>query len=132
MFSWIFKIWIFVLVSNNCLRSIRVSVSSSPYENEFIQKIETQSPSYSSIISNFFQQNFPEQTKGNKEEQKLFNHRPLLHLINQFNQENTFLQSQEILPSKQFSSFRPVSDSSDKKSYILFIGFYLGTNRSFW
>ncbi len=104
--SWIF---VFVLVSTNCLRSIRVSVSSSPYENEFIQKIETQSPSYSSIISNFFQQNFHEQTKENEEEQKIFYHRPLLHLINQFNRENTFLQSQNItLPSKQFSSFRPV------------------------
>ncbi len=113
----------FVLVSNNCLRSIRVSVSSSPYENEFIQKIETQSPSYSSIISNFFQQNFDEQTKGNEEEQKIFCHRPLLHLINQFNRENTFLQSQNIqnktLPSKQFSSFRPVI--LQIKYHLLFI-----------
>ncbi|CAF1687036.1 unnamed protein product [Adineta ricciae] len=55
-------------ISNNRLESIRVSISSSPYENEFIQKIQTISPTKSSIEENI--------------EQPIY-HRPLLALLNQ-------------------------------------------------
>ncbi|CAF4100089.1 unnamed protein product, partial [Adineta steineri] len=104
---------------NNSLQSIRVCVSSSPYDKEFIQKIETQSPSYSSILSNIVTDNHPkEQTKSNEIEEETFDRRPLLDLINQLNQRNVSNQaenhsnnltrtsstSSNILPPKQNSN----------------------------
>ncbi|CAF1140330.1 unnamed protein product [Adineta steineri] len=106
-------------IVNNSLQSIRVCVSSSPYDKEFIQKIETQSPSYSSILSNIVTDNHPkEQTKSNEIEEETFDRRPLLDLINQLNQRNlsnqaenhsnnltrTSSTSSNILPPKQNSN----------------------------
>ncbi|CAF1243460.1 unnamed protein product [Adineta ricciae] len=77
-------------ISNNRLESIRVSVSSSPYENEFIQKIQTISPTKSSIEENI--------------EQPIY-HRPLLALLNQ---EKALKESStNILPPKSFLPFQP-------------------------
>jgi hypothetical protein len=101
-----------LVVSNSSIQRVRISVSSSPYHHEMIHKSELQSPTYSSMISNFIQENLNEETK-------LFDRRPLLDLLNEHNQlpelENneknrkTFSPSpSRILPPKQFSLFRPV------------------------
>ncbi len=109
-----------LVVSNSSIQRVRISVSSSPYHHEMIQKFELQSPTYSSMISNFIQENLNEETHvDQQEEKKLFDRRPLLDLLNECNQlpelENneknrkTFSPSpSRILPPKQFSLFRPV------------------------
>ena len=67
-----------------------MSVSSSPYENEFIQKIQTISPTKSPIEEN------PEPPVY---------HRPLLALLNQ---EKALKESStNILPPKAFLPFQP-------------------------
>ncbi|UJR34912.1 hypothetical protein I4U23_027690 [Adineta vaga] len=76
-------------ISTNHLESIRVSVSSSPYENEVIQKIQTISPTKCS-------------TKENLEEQ-INSYRPLLALLNEERKQS----SSNILPSKTFLPFQP-------------------------
>ncbi|CAF4079262.1 unnamed protein product [Rotaria sordida] len=110
--------------SNSFIQSVSVSVSSPSDENEFIEKPEPQSPTYSSMITNFVRENLNDQQKFDDKEET-FNQRPLLDLINEINQRNTFNQTQyvpdidqqfthlspsssTILPPKQLPSFSPV------------------------
>ncbi|CAF3382695.1 unnamed protein product [Rotaria sp. Silwood1] len=115
------------LTSNSCIQSVRVSVSSPTNDNKYLDKPEPQSPTYSSMISNFIRENLNEQPQFDDKEET-FNHRPLLDLINELNQRNSLKQTQyvpeldhhhhqtlspspspsRILPPKQLPTFTPV------------------------
>jgi len=133
------KHYVFFIGSNRSVQNVRVRVSSSPSRNEPEKIVQTQfsfpSPtkttandeSYSSMISNFVSENLVETSKP--DEEALFNHRPLLDLINDLNRRHTLNQSpiihsnerdqsierrtisptpSDILPPKPLSPFRPV------------------------
>ena len=126
------------IVSNSSIQSVRVSVSSSPYQNEMIKTSD--GPTATCSSSTIVEENQVDREKEN------FDRRPLLDLINQLNQNNNIEQNRKtlspsptkILPAKQISPFRPVIL---RKKYqvlsIYFHGFffskpidYLGTHRS--
>ncbi len=90
------------VVSNSSIQRVRVSVSSSPHQNEFIQKSKSKSPNYSSVIENFVKENHNKQEKS-------FDRRPLLDLINEMNQSESLNRNKKIiLPPKQISPFKPI------------------------
>ncbi len=95
------------VVSNSSIQRVRVSVSSSSHQNEFIQKSKSKSPNYSSVIENFLKENHNKQEE--EEEKKSFDRRPLLDLINEINQSESFNRNKRIiLPPKQISPFKPI------------------------
>ncbi len=90
------------VVSNSSIQRVRVSVSSSSHQNEFIQKSKSKSPNYSSVIENFVKENHNKQEKS-------FDRRPLLDLINEMNQSESLNRNKKIiLPPKQISPFKPI------------------------
>lgn len=113
--------------SNNICQNIRISVSSSAYDNKLIEQIP----------------------KKFNDDQQTFNHRPLYQFINEnsrpLSPENNSQKQQpissvspsRILPPKQFSPFKPIilkKKSQVRSSFSSFrkekMRFHLGTNWS--